>query len=652
MSKGLINVDFGAGSNPGPSDSEVGPAATGQTATDFWNFYSRDDGFGNWLSSGALHNLKFADETVSAAGLTVANAPGAWGNGSADKMYNTYIYPFNGGNVTVTITNLPLGQYDLYVYGIDSTYQLSAGGANYGTRPLPNGPVVNPVVWQEGLQFVVFRNVQVAGGQPVVLTVKPGGGGYATISGLQLASVTSTNHVPVATPQSVTVAQDGNQAITLGGLDLDGDSLSYTTTSLPAHGTLTGAAPNLSYTPLAGYSGSDSFSFKVNDGQIDSVAATVSISVTASGGWQFISVDFGAGAGTTKTGLAATGQSAGDYWNFYTRDDGQGGWLTFGAIPNLKFVDGTTSGAGLTVANAPGAWGNGASDPMYNDYIYPFSGNATVNITNLGIGSFDLYVYGSDASYQASVGDLDLGTRSTTNAAIVNPIVWHENEQYVVFHGIQITNGNQVLTVTVHPGQSGFAIISGLQIASGGVATPPPTNTPSVARANLLDPFPSPTGDTNLVVIAANGSNASVVLDASLSSDADNDPLNFSWLDGSLTPFATGITVTNAMNLGVHSVMLVVSDRQATVSTTIQFEVITSSDAVLELAVAVEKSGLDRTTKRQLEAVLMDNVENSDAANLQGFMAKVQSYVAPTQPASAAVLRAAAQHIIESISKP
>src|SRR6266404_83370 len=180
----LINVALGSGT----ATSKTGFAAVGQNTNDFWNFYTRDDGHGGWLSFGTLASLKFADGTVSGAGLTVANAPGAWGNGSADPMYNSYIYPSSGGNITVTVTNLPTGQFDFYVYGIDSGYRLAVGSADYGSKTVPNGPVVNPVVWQEGLQYIVFRSVSVTnGGQAVTVTVTPGAGGYATISGMQIS---------------------------------------------------------------------------------------------------------------------------------------------------------------------------------------------------------------------------------------------------------------------------------------------------------------------------------------------------------------------------------------------------------------------------------------------------------------------------------
>ena len=48
----------------------------------------------------------------------------------------------------------------------------------------------------------------------------------------------------------------------------------------PAHGTLSGTAPNLTYTPAADYNGPDSFTFSASDGQATSAPATVSIAVT------------------------------------------------------------------------------------------------------------------------------------------------------------------------------------------------------------------------------------------------------------------------------------------------------------------------------------------------------------------------------------
>merc|ERR1711964_167017 len=58
-------------------------------------------------------------------------------------------------------------------------------------------------------------------------------------------------------------------------------SLTYNIASQPQHGTLSGTAPALTYTPQEGYSGVDSFTFSVNDGELDSEVVTVDITVLA-----------------------------------------------------------------------------------------------------------------------------------------------------------------------------------------------------------------------------------------------------------------------------------------------------------------------------------------------------------------------------------
>jgi uncharacterized repeat protein (TIGR01451 family) len=84
---------------------------------------------------------------------------------------------------------------------------------------------------------------------------------------------------PVANPQSVTVVEDGAVGLTLTASDPDGDPLTLSIQTAPAHGVLTGTVPNLTYTPNANYSGADAFTFRAFDGILGSVA-TVSITVS------------------------------------------------------------------------------------------------------------------------------------------------------------------------------------------------------------------------------------------------------------------------------------------------------------------------------------------------------------------------------------
>jgi alkaline phosphatase D len=87
------------------------------------------------------------------------------------------------------------------------------------------------------------------------------------------------NDPPVAESQSVTTAENVAKAITLNANDFDGDPLSYSVVNSPANGTLSGIAPNLTYTPTPNYKGLDSFTFRVNDGIVYSPTVTVSIQV-------------------------------------------------------------------------------------------------------------------------------------------------------------------------------------------------------------------------------------------------------------------------------------------------------------------------------------------------------------------------------------
>lgn len=112
----------------------------------------------------------------------------------------------------------------------------------------------------------------------------------------------TANRAPVATAQSVSTAEDTAKAITLAATDADGDALTYSVVANPTHGTLSGSGTSRTYTPVTGYSGADSFSFKANDGTVDSNTATVSIAVTAvSGGTLSWSVSASSVADTTAT---------------------------------------------------------------------------------------------------------------------------------------------------------------------------------------------------------------------------------------------------------------------------------------------------------------------------------------------------------------
>jgi len=94
-------------------------------------------------------------------------------------------------------------------------------------------------------------------------------------------TVTPVNDAPVAVAKSATTAAGTPVAITLSASDKDSPSLTFAIVTPPAGGALSGNAPNLTYTPAAGFSGADSFTYRASDGSANSNTATVSITVTA-----------------------------------------------------------------------------------------------------------------------------------------------------------------------------------------------------------------------------------------------------------------------------------------------------------------------------------------------------------------------------------
>ncbi|MGE0131996.1 MAG: Ig-like domain-containing protein [Blastocatellales bacterium] len=113
-----------------------------------------------------------------------------------------------------------------------------------------------------------------AGNYTLRITAKDSAGGSATLD-----VVLRVNRAPIANSQTVNLNSGATRNITLTGSDADNDPLKFIVVSQPSGGKLSGVVPNLAYTPNAGFSGVDRFTFKVNDGFADSNTAAVAINV-------------------------------------------------------------------------------------------------------------------------------------------------------------------------------------------------------------------------------------------------------------------------------------------------------------------------------------------------------------------------------------
>jgi hypothetical protein len=103
---------------------------------------------------------------------------------------------------------------------------------------------------------------------------------YETAIGYQTAIVgIKTAILPVAVSQAIKTDRSTPVGISLSASSPKGLPLSCRLLSPPMHGRLSGSAPNLTYTPDTDYAGTDSFTFKANDGIADSNTASVGITV-------------------------------------------------------------------------------------------------------------------------------------------------------------------------------------------------------------------------------------------------------------------------------------------------------------------------------------------------------------------------------------
>jgi endonuclease G len=92
----------------------------------------------------------------------------------------------------------------------------------------------------------------------------------------------ANNTAPVASPQTISTTQNTPVGFTLTATDANvNNQLAYSIVGSPAHGVLSGTAPNLVYTPATNFSGTDTFTFKANDSTADSNTATVTINISS-----------------------------------------------------------------------------------------------------------------------------------------------------------------------------------------------------------------------------------------------------------------------------------------------------------------------------------------------------------------------------------
>ena len=112
---------------------------------------------------------------------------------------------------------------------------------------------------------------------------------------------------------------------------------------------------------------------------------------------------------------------------------------------------------GMSVSDAPGAWSNGSSDPMYELYDYPLdNGNNVVTFTNLPSGQYDVLAYSQDGTGEVTVGVDELRVKTTADPAFNGVCRCGRSAQLCALPECGGWRAGQPLVLTVRNGVSGY----------------------------------------------------------------------------------------------------------------------------------------------------------------------------------------------------
>ena len=332
------------------------------------------DADGDSLSSILVTNVSHGTLTLGADG-SISYVPAANFNGSDSFTYKANDGALDSNTVTVTLTvnpvnDAPVAVANSYSVNEDSTLTVAAPGVlgndtdaeadslsailvanvSHGTLSLnANG----------SLSYVPAANFNGSD----AFTYKANDGALDSNTVTVSLTVNPVNDAPVAVADTYSTPKNTTLVVAAPGVlandtDVDGDSLTAIKVTNPAHGTVTVSANGaISYVPTAGYFGPDCFTYKANDGALDSNTVTVSLTVTATNAAPVAVADaYSVNEDVTLT-VAAPGVLGND-----TDADGD----TLSSILVANVAHGTlTLGANGSISYVPAANFNGSDSFTY-----------------------------------------------------------------------------------------------------------------------------------------------------------------------------------------------------------------------------------------------------------------------------------------------
>jgi VCBS repeat-containing protein len=389
-------------------------------------------------------------------------------------------------------------------------------------------------------------------------TISDGNGGTATAT-VMVTVAAGANNPPVAANDSATTK--ASTAVTVNVLnndtDPDGDALTVSAIGAPAHGSVSNNGTSITYTPTAGYTGSDTFTYTVGDGKGGTATATVLVTVTAVNGPPAVANDSYTANEDTPLNVPARGVLSND-----TDPNGD-------SLAAIKVSDPSNGTLTLNVDGSftytPNANFSGTDTFTYkaSDGANSSTTNATVTIVVNPVN--DPPVAGNDsysvrlcrtltvASPGVLANDTDIDTVVISAVKVSNP-----TKGSLTFNGV----GSFTYTPTA-TGLDSFTYKANDSQADSNVATVSIT-----VNANT-----TPTANNGTASIKKNGTRTISV--SSLVGDADGDTLTLSGVvktsgSGSVASYSgTTINYTAPSSAGSAVIQYTISDGCSTKSATI-----------------------------------------------------------------------------------
>jgi len=345
--------------------------------------------------------------------------------------------------------------------------------------------------------------------------------------------VASVEDPPVAAVLSLSLSEDTSAAVMLAGDDGDGDPIGFAIATTPAHGTLSGTAPALTYTPAADFNGADSFTYTASSGGATSASATVTIQVAAVNDAPIapsVTVTTPEDTPITIAPLAS---------------DVDGGLLTFTTITFP--VDGTLSGTGASRTYTPSLNTTGSRSFTFRVSDGQVTATATVTIVitpvndpPVAIHDFAATDVNTPLTFNVVGNDTDVDGDVLALDSVVAPVhgsVEIVGGQFVYTPETDFT-GVELVTYTIVDGHGGSAT-SHVHVGTG--TFPPGAPTETVAAVGGVSSFLP----QNAPVISGDGRIIAMVTTAALVAGDTNNRSDIYVFDRGTRVFARVSVASN-----------------------------------------------------------------------------------------------------------